>query len=310
MKLTQSKEDELQQRLTHWKKVLRDDLAAWESERRKMDGREELYRGTHEYLPICDKEAEEKKGRTLQCSHVRNIVMENVETIVDTTIPAPKVTPLRKCDEALARKIENMCRWKVAQMKLQQVNDLAERTVPIQGGAAYLIEWDNALRTHDTVGDLRLTFVHPKMLVPQDGVYTGLEDMDHVAVRLPCTRSWIRRTFGVSVEQESETDAQARGTDGSSAEDVVTLEIMFYRAEDGTLGRFLWCGDTVVLDAENYQARKLMRCKRCGSVETKITLQEDEKDEQRRISGEDAEVPHRCAFCEGTEFELADIDEE
>lgn len=310
MKITQSQEDLRRQRLEHWKSVLKSDLAAWESERNKMDGREELYRGTHEYRPVCEEEAQVKKGKTLECKHVRNIVMENIETMVESTIPAPKVTPLRRCDEALARKIENMCRWKVAQMKLQEINDIAERTVPIQGGAAYLMEWDNSINTHNTMGDLKLTFIHPKMLVPQDGVYTGVKDMDHVAVRLPCTKSWIRRTFGVSVEQETETDAEARGTQVSSASEVVTLEIMFYRAEDGTLGRFLWCGDTVVLDAENYQARKLMRCKCCGAMETKIELQADERESEREISGEDTDEVRRCRFCEGTEFELADVDEE
>lgn len=310
MKLTQSQADAQNERLRYWQQTLKNDLAAWEPLRLKMDGREALYRGSHEYTPVCQEEEQEKKGKKLECHHVRNIVMENIETMVDSTIPAPKVTPLRKCDEALARRIENMCRWKVAQMKLQEINDIAERTVPIQGGAAYLIEWDNSIHTHDTVGDLKLTFVHPKMLVPQDGVYTGVRDMDHVAVRLPCTRSWIRRTFGVCVEKETEADPSARGTDNASADDVVTLEIMFYRAEDGTLGRFLWCGDTVVLDAENYQARKLLRCKGCGNIETKIDLEPDEKEDEREISGEDADVPHRCRFCESTDFEIADVREE
>lgn len=302
--------EQQEERLQHWKKVLARDLAAWQTELNKMDGREALYQGTHELVPVCDAEKRRRRKGDGECSHVRNIVMENIETMIDSTIPAPKVTPLRKCDEELARKIENMLRWKVAQMKLQEINDIAERTVPIQGGAAYLIEWDHALRTHNTVGDLKLTFVHPKMIVPQDGVNTDVEDMDHVAVRLPCTRSWIRRTFGVSVEQEREAAPQTRGSDSVSTEDVVTLEVMLYRAEDGTLGRFLWCGDTVVLDAENYQARKLLRCKRCGNIETKIELEEDEKDEEREISGEDAEKVHRCPYCEGTDFELTDVDEE
>ena len=303
--------NELQRaRLDHWKAVLRRDSAAWSAEREKMDGRELLYRGDKGYRAVVTEEERRPQGQSLQCYHVRNIVAENIESMVDSTIPAPKVTPRRKCDEALAAKIEHMLRWKVAALKLHGMNDMAERTVPIQGAVCYLVEWDNAKRDGDGIGDIAITYLHPKMLVPQDGVYTGLEEMDHCAIKLPCTKSWIRRTFGVSVTDEGETDQQTRGTDVSSATDIVTLNLMIYRRDDGKLGRFAWVGDTVVQDIDNYQARKMRRCKQCGWIAQELPVVNDEDEERREISGEAQKLPRRCPRCEGTDFETADVEYE
>ena len=297
-------------RLDYWQHILKRDAAAWQGERDKMDERELLYRGDKGYHAVVSNEDKRATGQQLQCYHVRNIVAENIESMVDSTIPAPKVTPRRKCDEALARKIEHMLRWKVAQLKLHGLNDMAERTVPIQGAVAYLVEWDADKRDGDGLGDISITYLHPKMLVPQEGVYTGLEDMDHCAIKLPYTKQAILRTYGVSVEDEGDTDSQTRSIDGSNAPDIVTLNLMLYRRDDGRLGRFAWVGDTVVQDDDNYQARKLRRCKSCGWIEQEPPNIADESEEQREISGEAVPKPRRCPRCEGTEFEPAEVDDQ
>lgn len=295
-------------RLDHWKAVLKKDASAWQAERNKMDERELLYRGDKGYRPVVSEEDKRPNGQSLQCYHVRNIVAENIESMVDSTIPAPKVTPRRKCDEALAQRIEHMLRWKVAQLKLHSLNDMAERTVPIQGAVAYLVEWDAEKRDGEGLGDIAITYLHPKMLVPQDGVYTSLEDMDHCAVKLPYTKRAIRRTFGVTVEEENDSDTQSRSIEGSTAEDIVTLNLMLYRRDDGRLGRFAWVGDTVVQDIDNYQARKMRRCRSCGWIEQELPTVDAADEEEAEISGEAAQKPHRCPRCEGTEFETADVD--
>lgn len=308
MEKTEEQIEREHKRLEHWKSVIASDEAAWSAERGKMDTRELLYQGDHGYTAVVAKEEKKAAGTSLTCFHVRNIVAENIESMVDSTIPAPKVTPRRKCDEALARKIEHMLRWKTAQLRLYGLNDMAERTVPIQGAVGYLVEWDNAKRDGSGIGDISITYLHPKMLIPQEGVYTGLEDMDHFAVKLPCTRNWIRRSYGISVAAESDDDAQARGTAGDSASEIVTLTLVIYRRDDGKLGRFAWCGNTVVQDLDNYQARKLRRCVSCGWIEQDLTIEPDADDERREISGETAEKTKRCPRCEGTRFEPADVD--
>ena len=78
---------------------------------------------------------QEGKGRTTP--HVRNIVAENIESQVSTDIPQPKVTARRKQDEGLARLIEDMLRNELDRLPMEYLNDMQERTVPIQGGSFF-----------------------------------------------------------------------------------------------------------------------------------------------------------------------------
>ena len=112
-------------------------------------------------------------------------------------IPQPKVTARRKKDEMKAKLIEDMLRNELDRMPFEQLNDMMERTVPIQGGAAFLVEGDNTQRTHFTIGELAVSTLHPKQIVPQDGVYTGVEDMDYIILKIPQTKEYIRRKYGV-----------------------------------------------------------------------------------------------------------------
>lgn len=70
-------------------------------------------------------------------------------------------------------------------LPFETINDQAERTVPIQGGVGFLVAWDNRKRTHDTVGEEEVAFLHPKQFAPQPGIYTGIQDMDWFIVRSP-----------------------------------------------------------------------------------------------------------------------------
>ena len=79
-----------------------------------------------------------------------------------------------------AKIIEDMLRNEMDRLPFAEINDLMERIVPIQGGGAYLVEWDNTARTHTTIGELNVVPIHPRQMVPQDGVYSGIEDMDYI----------------------------------------------------------------------------------------------------------------------------------
>lgn len=248
-------------KLRLWQDRLRRAESAYQHEVEKMDRREEMYQGSDHIRPIVS------TARKTETPHVRNLAAEMIESQVDSNIPQPKVTPRRKQDEWRAKLIEDMLRNELDRLPFAQINDIQERTVPIQGGAAYLVEWDNAKRTQSTIGEINVSALHPRQIVPQDGVYTGIEDMDYIFLKVPQTKGYIKRTYGVDVSDESEEEPEVKGDGGSTAEDMVTQYVAYYRNPDGGIGLFSWVNDTALEDLEDYQARRLRRCAQCGAVE-------------------------------------------
>ena len=253
------------EKLEYWKEWLGRNEAAMGGEVRKMDEREALYRGeVREIAPLTPRDTK-KNGQYRKAAHVRNIIAENIESEVSAVIPQPKVTARRAGDEWRAKILEDMLRNELDRLPMETLNDMMERTVPIQGGAYWLVEWDNSKRTHSTVGDVTVSILHPKQVIPQDGVFTGVEDMDAIALKLPQTRAYIKRAYGKDVD-EGEEAPEARTLDADAAEEMVTQNVVYYRNEKGGIGKFSWVGDTVLEDMEDFQARRLRRCAQCGEV--------------------------------------------
>lgn len=249
-------------KLRLWQRRLEENQQAAADFAEAFDRRETLFRGCRDVTPCTDGD---KRKKTY---HVRNIVAELIESQVDANIPAPKVTPRRKEDERLAKIIEDMLRDELDRMPFETLNDMMERTVPIQGGSYFLLEWDNTLRTHGTVGELAVSVIHPKQVVPQDGVYTSVEDMDFIILKLPQTGETILRRYGVDVSAAEEEEPEIKGADGESgARGMVTQYLAYYRNAAGGIGLFSWVNDTVLVDYEDYQTRRLKRCVHCGAPE-------------------------------------------
>ena len=235
-------------KLDVWQKRLADSDVAWKAQMTKMDRREHLYSGDRELRALT------KGDEGQKAPHIRNIVFENIESQVSSAIPSPKVTPRRKEDE-------------LDRLPFETINDQAERTVPIQGGVGFLVAWDNRKRTHDTVGEEEVAFLHPKQFAPQPGIYTGIQDMDWFIVRQPTTKENIRRRYDVNVEDEGEQEPQVRGTgDEDTADDAVTMYIGYAKNDRGGIDRYVWVNDIELEDLENYQARRVPVCAHCGRV--------------------------------------------
>lgn len=249
-------------KLTIWQERLNQSDTAWGPEVLRMDQREQLYNGDTTLAPIVEGDKPNEKA-----THVRNIIFENIESKVSSVIPQPKVTAVRQQDEPLAEIIENFLRNELNRLPFEKHNDMAERTVPIQGGVLWLIEWDNRKRTHHTVGALDVGIVHPKQLAPQPGVYSGIEDMDWVIIKVPTTKSAVKRKYGVDVYTEQESEPEIRGVNKSdNNQDALTQYIGFEINRDGGIDRYSWVNDIELEDLENYQGRRQPVCARCGRV--------------------------------------------
>ena len=286
-----------QAKLDYWKDWVDRNEAALGDLGRRMDEREALYRGeVREITPLTLKDRR-KDGALRKTSHLRNIIAENIESEVSAVIPQPKVTARRKSDEWRAKILEDMLRNELDRLPMETLNDLAERMVPIQGGVYWLVEWDNSKRTHSTIGDVVVSALHPKQVVPQDGVFTAVEDMDAIAVKLPQTRQYIQRVYGKDVDEgEENPETRTLDADADTAEDMVTQIVVYFRNEKGGIGKFSWVGDTVLEDMEDFEARRLRKCQSCGEVipdpETKVcpvcgaeTIAEGEEESEDVFSG-------------------------
>ena len=247
--------------LALWQARLQRNESAYSHRLAAMDERERIYKGSRK----IDKRV--IGDYTDEAAHVRNLTAEIIEAQVNSSIPQPKVTAMRQEDEYKAKLIEDMLRNELNRLPMEQLNDQQERTVPIQGGGMFLVEWDNTQRSHTTVGELVVSLLHPKQAIPQDGVYTGIEDMDYIILKMPQTKEYIKRRYGVDVKSETEQEPDVKSeANQSPADDMVTQYIAYYRNAKGGIGLYSWVCDTELEDIDDYQARRVKRCKQCGEA--------------------------------------------
>ncbi len=250
------------EKLRFWQERLDKALKAYAEELAEMDRREGCYNGDRSVGPDPNTG---QSARRLS-SNVRNIVYELIESQVDPTIPLPRVEAVHQEDRPLAKKIEALLRSRITSGRLGALNDLQERTVPIQGGSFWQVEWDPAAGGHCVLGDVTVTDRHPRQVIPQPGVYE-IEKMDYLFLRLPQTRAFLKRRYGVEVT-DGEEDPGLRGPGQGPEEDLVTQNIAYYRDEEGDIGLFSWAGDTLLEDLPGCQGRMRRVCAACGREES------------------------------------------
>lgn len=256
------KEPEKASKLNKWKGRLEVARLSYGADLAKMIENENLYNGDRAVMGNPNKSAPVTKVST----NVRNITYELIETEVDASIPMPKVTPVHEEDLELARSIEHVLSNIVRQQKLYLLNDIQERTCPIQGGDFFHIEWDHTKGWHCTLGDVVISELHPRQVIPQPGC-VDIEKMDYIFVQIAQTKEFVKRKYGVTVEDAGEENPAIRNNPSASAvTDVVTVNIAYYRNDKGGIGRFVWCDDYVLDDLEDYQSRKQEVCTKCGKV--------------------------------------------
>ncbi|MBR7055513.1 MAG: hypothetical protein IKI17_00270 [Oscillospiraceae bacterium] len=239
-------------RLDFWRGRLERAEAAYAGELARMERRERQFRGDRNLSEAVPGD------RTRSARHVRNLSAELIEAQVDASIPAPRVTARRREDEALARVVEDMLRNEMDRLPMEQINDLMERMVPVQGGAAFLVDWDSGARSHTALGEVSVMALHPRQLIPQDGVWDALERADYLFLKLSQTRESLRRRYGLEVDggDPAMVYDPETGVADSTSDEVLTQYVAYYRNAAGGVGRFSWAGDTVLEDAEDYQARQ------------------------------------------------------
>lgn len=248
-------------KINHWQEKLDNARLAYGGELNKMQELYSLYQGDRHVQGNPNSNRAPKKV----ANNVWNIVYELIESQVDSSIPVPKVTPLHAGDEELAKVIEKILISEVKRIRFTKMNDFQERTTPIRGGDFFHVEWDNTAGTHCTLGDLTVKRRSAMQVIPQPGV-VEIEDMDYIFLQISQTKESIKRKYGVDVKFAEEERPELRNTETSSAytQDLATVNVAYYRNKEGGIGRFTWCDNYLLEDLDDYQARVIEVCSKCG----------------------------------------------
>lgn len=219
----------------------------------KLEQHYEQYRGS----PKMDGE------NAADAKVVRNITYELIESQITGYVPSAKVDTRMINDKNIrnTEAIERLMQVTMDRLNIEEINDIDERYTYIYGGSIFLLEWDESITTHNTVGDVKLTCISPRKFVPQPNIF-NVEDMEYCFVTFDTTKEALSRKYGVSFEV-AETAANEEGDD----EDTATLYVCYYKDEDGKVCEYVWSGDTELLDLEDFYARKRKICTKCGKRE-------------------------------------------
>jgi len=246
-----------------WQKRLDDARTQYEKELKNMKKYQEYYEGTRKVQPDANRGIDPTKLAT----NVRNIVYELIESQVDSSIPMPKIRAIHPEDDELAKKMEKFLENKVKTCGLVLMNDAEERTVPIVGGDFIRVEWDQTRGLHSEIGDIKVTELHPKKVIPQMGVI-DFDEMDYFFIQEVMTKKTVKRVYGEDVSDcQNNEDYMTDDIEGAKTnEDLVTVNTAFYRNDEGGVGIFAWCDYVKLLDLDEYEARYLDKCAKCGAT--------------------------------------------
>ena len=240
----------------------------------KLSFFQDLYRDAkaklEESFSLLDQHYEQYKGSkkidgedAVEAKVVRNITYELIESQITGYVPSASVSPQMQNEknERNAKSIEKLASNKVDELSFQKLNDMDERYTYIYGGSVWLVEWDNSIMTHNTVGDVKVTCISPKRFVPQPKLF-DIEDMEYCFVTFETTVEDIVRKYGVSPKI-----AEDVGEEEGEDENTATLYVCYYKDDDDKVCEYVWSGDTELLDIDDFYSRKRKTCRKCKKRE-------------------------------------------
>lgn len=213
----------------------------------------------------------------------RNITYELIESQFSSYLPSTAVTPevYSERNDRNAKSIERLLKNKRNQLPFEKMNDIDERYSPIYGGSIWLVEWDNSIKTHNTVGDVKITCWSPSHFVGQPCIY-DIDDMEYCFITFETTKEDLVRKYGVSIDVADDNESE----NGGETDETATVNVCYYKNDEDKICQYIWSGDTELQDIEDYYSRKVYVCKNCGRRKELCTcdkpdyeLQDDEYEE-------------------------------
>ena len=244
------------------------------NEQERLDFFEDLYQNAKNNTDILEKMdrhyaqykgSPQIDGSIEDATVVRNITYELIESQISSYIPTPAITPRVTSENTvrLAKSIETLCKGKRDELPFEQMNDMDERYSPIYGGSVWLVEWDNSIETATTSGDVKVSCISPKNFVGEPGIFS-VEDMDYCFISFESTKDDLVRKYGISYEEADETES---ANNGSAEDNSATVIVCYYKNEADEVCQFIWSGDKILSDVDDFFSRQDKVCKECGKRE-------------------------------------------
>ena len=182
----------------------------------------------------------------------------DTESEVSTDIPAPRVASYQSSEykEKNARRVEALLQGLRDSLPYETLNDSDERMTYVYGGSLFLVEWDESLVHRDEVGGVKLTHISPMNFLPQPDVY-DLDEMEYCFLLFTASKDELRRRYRLKNEALLALEAEGEG-------DTCRVIVCFYKNEVGEVSRFVFSGETVLSDVEDFYARKRSVCTKCS----------------------------------------------
>ncbi|MEG2021630.1 MAG: hypothetical protein RR087_07630 [Oscillospiraceae bacterium] len=234
--------------LALWQDRLAAAKSFYKNEYDEMEHREALYAGTHEITNASG------TGYGKAAGNVRNIVYELIESGVDSTVPVPQVSGNTEQAQRLAQNAETLLRAELNALPFKELNDAQERMCPVQGTSAFLVEWNMISTDHGKNGSLSVSLLHPRQLLPQPGI-ANVEDAEWIIIQMSKTASALKARYG-----------KAMNTQEVYPDDLLTLNVGYFKNDDNGIGRFTWVNNSVLESLEDYELPQLFKCTKCGNM--------------------------------------------
>ena len=190
----------------------------------------------------------------VQLKAIRKLAFELVEGKVSANIPAPKMTPRYHEDLVPVNVTEDFIKQNVDNMLSEEMNDLSEHHVLIDGTVWLKVNWNPFDNTHERSGN-PLISVHPvDTIYPQPGVsnYRKLEYIFEVG----------------SMTIAECIDLYKRNIKSPTQNDIIPTITCYFLNEDRYVGKFMWCEETsqVICNDLEWGIRRRRECSKCHEI--------------------------------------------
>ena len=185
---------------------------------------------------------------------VRKLAFELVEGKVNANIPAPKMTPRYHEDLVPVNTTEHFITQNTDNMLSEEINDVAEHHVLIDGTVWFKVNWNPFDNTHERSGNPLIT-VHPvDTIYPQPGV-SNYKKLEYIFEKSSMTVAECIDLYNRNIKSPTQND-------------IIPVVICYFLNEDRYVGKFMWCEETsqVICNDLEWGIRRRRECSRCHEV--------------------------------------------